>query len=281
MNIVVSSPSFNHHSRYLTRLQDYDVKLGAKHRKLSEEELLKLVDDKTIGIIAGTEQISKAVIDGASNLQVISRYGAGLDNIDIKYAKQMNIKIFTTTKQTLAVAEFTLTLMLSLLKKMHSTSKERGNLLTHKEIGIVGYGKIGQEVARLLEPFDCTIHIHDIDYIHSVGLQEIFEYSDIVTIHLPLTSYTYHMIDKPLFKMANKQLLLINTSRGGIINEGSLYYAINHKQIAGAALDVLENKNHVFSDFDNIIVTPHIASYTYETREEMEEEAIDNLLKGL
>lgn len=283
MNIVISSRSFNPYSRYLARLQKHNIRFGAKNRKLPEEELLKMVDDKTIGIIAGTEQISKAVIDSAPNLRVISRYGAGLDNIDIDYCKEKNIKICITTKQTLAVAEFTLTLMLSLLKKVHKTSKELGNLLTRSTVGIVGYGVIGQEVARLLKPFKCLKHIHDIRYGYSIGLQEIFEYSDIVTIHLPLTPATRHIINKPLFTMANSTLLLVNTSRGGIVDETALYNALKTNQIAGAAVDVFEQEPYSgpLTKLDNIILTPHIASYTYETREEMEAEAVNNLLSEL
>lgn len=269
MNIVISSRSFNQQSRYLEKL-DFKIK--------------KEVNKDTIGIIAGTEQISKDVIDKAPNLKVISRYGAGLDNVDVEYCKQKNITVYTTTAQTLAVAEFTLALILDLLKSITvasaSCERVKGHLLTHKTIGIVGYGNIGQEVARLLKPFDVTILKHDIKLRTSTGLQEIFEYSDVVTLHLPLTKETYHIINKPLFAMANKHLILINTARGGIIDEDALQYAIEHKQIAGAALDVSE-KDMIEFCYKNVILTDHMASYTYETREEMEEEAVYNLLRGL
>ena len=279
MNIVISSKSFDHKSRYLDKLKQYDIVFNNLGHSPNEHELLSMVNKNTIGIIAGTEQITKSVIDKSPNLKVISRYGSGLDNIDINYAQSKNIKVISTTKQTLAVAEFTVAMMLYLMK-IRFEHKSKGNLLSYKDIGIVGYGNIGKEVARLLQPFNCCIHIHDIKYDHSIGLQEIFEYCDIVTVHLPLTKDTYHLIGQSQFKMANRHLILINTSRGGIVDEYAIYKALKDGQISGAAIDVFEKEQYrsLIQNMGNTIVTPHIASYTHETRDEMECEAITNLL---
>lgn len=288
MKILISSRSFNKKSHSLENLKDYEIIFPTCEGKPTEQNILDVIDDKVIGIIAGTENITKSIINKAPNLKVISRYGSGLDNIDLEYVKSKNIKIFNTTSQTLAVAEFTVTLILDLFKKLNLTQRYQwkprmGNLLTNKTVGIVGYGAIGHEVERLLKPFNVKILYHDINYGKSTGLQEIFEYSDVVTIHLPLNKDTHHFINKLQFNKSNKNLFLINTSRGGIVNEDDLYHAIKDKKIGGAAVDVFEKEPYLgnLGYFDNVIVTPHMASFCQETRVEMEEEAVDNLVKGL
>lgn len=289
MKILISSRSFNRTSRSLEIFNalHYDVVSCKERNKVTEDLMIKIVDETVVGIIAGTEPITKKVLEKTPNLKVISRYGSGTDNIDLNYCKQHNIKIYTTTSQSLAVAEFTIALMLDLLKKISFTKNQwnpqTGNLLTNKIIGIIGYGSIGKEVERLLQPFNVKILKYDNQLKKSTGLQEIFEYSDVVTVHLPLTPETHCIINKQHFNMANRDLLFVNTSRGGIVDEEALYQALYTKQIAGAAVDVFEVEPYVgkLQKLSNVILTPHIASFTFETRQEMEEEVVNNLLKEL
>jgi D-3-phosphoglycerate dehydrogenase / 2-oxoglutarate reductase len=286
MKILISSRSFDRKSPSLKKLSYYNVVFGPE-KKLSEQELLTLADDTIIGIIAGTEQITKHIIDACPNLRIISRYGGGLDNIDTEYAKEKNIRVCSTTSQSTAVAELTVTLILCLLKKItqlnnHCWKPMMANNLSGKTIGIIGYGHVGFKVGELLDNFGCYYKIYDPRY-HFDSLEDTLTKSDVITIHVPLNIETKHMISKEQFAMMKPNAILINTSRGGVVDESALYSALKHKKIAGAALDVFETEPYQgkLIEFDNVILTPHIASYTYEAREEMEKETIDNLLEGL
>jgi len=284
--VLITSRSFNRKAKLLEKLSPYKVVFGPK-TKPTKKEILSLAGDDVVGIIAGTEKIDKEIMDYCPNLKVISRYGGGLDNIDVAHAKTKSIKVFSTTSQSTAVAELTVALILSLLRKIPQMSQwcwkpTMGNNLSGKTIGIIGYGHVGFKVAELLDNFNCYYKIYDPRY-HFESLEEVLMKSDVITIHVPLTPETTHMISTKEFRLMKKNAIFINTSRGGVVDEKALYNALQKNKIAGAAVDVYEHEpyNGVLHHLDNTILMPHVGSYTYETREDMERESIENLLEGL
>jgi len=270
-------------------------------KKLNEEEIIDLLDD-AVGIIAGTERITEKIISYNDSLKVISRYGIGLDNVDLDAANQKNILVLNTPETPkFAVSELTLSLILTLLKKIVNVDKnakdgvwkpEFGNLLSGKTIGIIGLGRIGKQLVQFLKPFNTRIIAFEIkpdekfiseNKIELVSLNDLVKNSDIITIHTPLTEETKHIISEKELKMMKETAVLINTARGGLVDERSLYNALKERRIAGAAVDVFENEPETgrLKELDNIIITPHIGTYTLETRRHMEIEAAENLINGL
>jgi len=285
--ILISSRSFSRDTNNLPLDKELCWHYTPKGKKLTETELLKYTNKDIIGIIAGTEVITKSIIDACPNLRVISRYGGGLDNIDTAYAKKKKIKVYSTISQSTAVAELTIALMFSLLRKIpqmcdYCWNPIQGNLLAGKTIGIIGFGHIGSKVVDMLDNFNVKFKIYDPRYKFDT-LHEVLTKSDIITLHVPLTAKTEHMVSKEQFAKMKPTALLINTSRGKVVDERALIKAIAKKEIAGAALDVYEKEpcGWQLMELDNVITMPHIGSYTYETRQQMEKETIDNLIEGL
>lgn len=270
-------------------------------KKLTEDQIIEILDN-SVGIIAGTENITRKVIESNQNLSVISRYGIGMDNVDLVAAEENDVVVYNTPETpSLAVAELTIALIFLLLKKIckldsklkkNCWNPEIGNMLSGKTVGIVGLGRIGKKVTSFLKPFNVKIIAFDVapekvfvkeNNIEIVPFKELLEKSDIITIHVPYTEETKNLIDKNSLEKMKETALLINTARGGIINEDDLYNALKDNIIAGAAIDVFKHEPDVgkLKKLDNIILTPHIATYTVETRKEMELEATKNLIHGL
>ena len=166
------------------------------------------------------------------------------------------------------------------------------NLLSGKTIGIIGLGRIGKKLVEFLQPFNIKILSYEINpdkvfvenyKIDVVTMENLLSNSDIVTIHVPLSEETYHLIGKRELEMMKKDAIIINCARGGILDENSLYEALTDEKIAGAAIDSFEDEPNIgkLKELDNIILTPHIGTYTIETRKHMEIEAANNLINGL
>jgi D-3-phosphoglycerate dehydrogenase len=302
--ILISSRSFGKtNSRAIEILKDVGmhVLLNPHGRILSEEEIIEY-GREAIGVIAGTEKYSANVINNMPSLKVISRYGVGLDNVDLKAAGLNNVLVFNTPHSpSQAVAELTIVLILSLLRKIPlldsrlrslNWQPESGGLLLGKTVGVIGLGCIGRKVVQIIKPFGVDILASEINpndkfinqyNIELLELSDLFKKSDIVTIHVPLTSETRHMINKKSLVHMKKTAMIINTSRGEVINEADLFHALNNKAISGAALDVFSHEPYEgeLTQLDNVVLTPHIGSFTYETRLNMELEAAENLIRGL
>lgn len=237
-------------------------------------------------------RIDEKLLKSAENLKVISIPAMGTDNIDLSFCKQKGIKVFSLSdaKELMmgipSTAEFTIALMLSLLKKLyHSTrsvlvdskwitSDFRGYDLKGKTVGIIGYGVVGQNVAKLLSSFDVNLLVHD-PFIESkiqgtsfTSMEELLKNSDIVTVHVPFSPETKNLIDSDQFGMM-QDTIFINASRGEVINENALIEALENKYVRSAGLDVLVNESDLdFSSnalinyarlHDNLIITPHCA----------------------
>ena len=304
MKVLISSRSFgkiNSGALELLKNNGLEPVLNPYGKKLNEEEIIDLLDD-SVGIIAGTERITEKVMSNNEKLKVISRYGIGLDNVDLDAANQKNILVFNTPETPkFAVSELTISLILTLLKKIVNADKnakdgiwkpEFGSLLRGKTIGIIGLGRIGKQLVQFLKPFNTKVTAFEIkpdekfvleNKIGLVSLNDLIKNSDIITIHAPLTEETKYIISEKELKMMKENAVLINTARGGLVDEQSLYNALKEKRIAGAAIDVFENEPETgrLKELDNIIITPHIGTYTIETRRHMEIEAAENLINGL
>jgi len=263
-------------------------------RKLTEEELLSLLPGVT-GLIAGLEPLTRKVLE-KSDLKVISRCGSGLSNVDLLAAKEMGITVTNTPLgPTTAVAELTLGCLLNLIRQvpqmnnsLHKKewSKRIGKELTGSCVGIIGFGNIGRRVGRLLSIFGAKIIAVDpllsgvVDNVPIVGIEEVLKEADIITLH---SSGEDCLLDKQEFDLMKQGVYILNAARGSIINEEALKEALDNGKVAGAWLDTFGNEpyNGVLCDYEQVILTPHIGSYTVQCRSSMEMEAVENLIKAL
>ena len=276
----------------------YEILCNPHGRKVTTEEILDLARDAQ-GLIAGTELLTRDVIKKLSTLKVISRCGTGLDNVDREAAKEFGIKVFNTPDApTQAVAELTIGLMLSCLRFISQADrcirsgqwqKPMGKLLQSKTVGIIGYGRIGRAVSRLVAAFGADVLAFDIADVSGEGSAKMVDFdfliasSDIITLHMPpSTSKKAVITDKVISKM-KQGTCLINASRGGLVDEEALYEALRSNKLGCAALDVFEKEPYKgnLTKCDNIVLTTHIGSYARESRILMEKQAVANLLKGL
>ncbi len=280
MKVLIAPSSFD-----TSLLKDYEVIHNPYGRKLSSHEVITLGWDCT-GIIAGLEEYSKDVIQSLVRLKCISRCGVGTDNIDMAQAKERGIAVRNTPSPARAVAELTVALIFNLLRGVSFCDREMrkgnwtkftGELIQTKTVGILGCGRIGQEVENILLG-GCQVRTVACDI--GGDLTGLLKQSDILTIHV---SGNKCLIGKQELRMMKKGACLINTSRGGVVDEQALYETLKSKHLAGAALDVFTEEPYLgkLRELDNVILTPHIGSYTRETRKEMECQAVQNLLESL
>lgn len=270
-------------------------------RKLTEFEVIELAKD-CVGIIAGLEPLGANVLDKLPNLKCISRVGVGIENIDIDYANSKQIKVLNTPNgPTRAVAELTIGMVFSLLRripqadsnmKKHIWKKETGNLLYGKIIGIIGLGRIGKMVAEMFRKFGNPVLGYDIspdniwakkNKVELCEFNDVLEQSDIITLHVPGSRDKKPIISKTELDHCKNSTLIINITRGDVVDELALYDALVNNKIKGAAIDVFKEEpyNGPLSTLDNIILTPHIGSYAIEGKLKMEIESVENLINAL
>ena len=272
------------------------------NKKLTALELAELIPGFDV-LIAGTEEINDSVLKRADKLKFISRVGIGLDSVDLAFAKDNNIKVsYTPDAPAPAVAEFTLGLMLSLLRstqisngQMHQGRWERyfGRRLGDVSVGIIGTGRIGSRVIEHFSGFKpAKILANDIDpnrelnknhSIEWVSKEEIYRKADVISLHLPLTAETKNLINKDIMLSMKPDALLINTSRGGIINEQDLYEVMIGGHLAGAGIDVFEQEpyNGPLKEIERCILTAHMGSMSIDCRTRMEIEATEEAIRFL
>lgn len=276
-------------------------KVNPYRRKLTEEEAVEVISGAE-GLIAGTEPLTEKVLSHLPKLKIISRCGTGMNNVDLEAAEKLGIKVFNTpTIHVDSVAELALTAALSSLRNIVKNDKtvrtgewkkSMGRSLYNKNIGIIGFGKVARKFCELLLPFTTNLFFYDpfvaekdsYPYdIQQLPLDELFEISDILSLHVPYTEENHHMINEGNLSLAKEDVTIINTSRGGLINEEDLYKFLKDHPQAAAYLDVFENEPYDghLRELDNTTLSPHVGTSTMETREEMELEASINLAKGL
>jgi len=301
MKIKVSTVAFSTNQHLVSELKSHfpNAETNEKGNRIPEIELANYFKDAD-GIIVGLEKINSELLDKLPKLKIIAKYGVGLDNIDLKACKDRNIIIgWTGGVNKRSVAEMTLGFMLALSRRLYETSnqlksgvwnKNGGVQLTGKTVGIIGAGNIGKEVIHLLSVFQCKILVNDIidlkdilgNDVSIVDKDTLYSKSDIISIHTPLTEDTDNLIDLHVFKKMKRSAVLINTARGGIVNENALKVALQNSLIAGAAIDVYTEEPP--NDLDllrlpNLITTPHTGGNALEAVLAMGYSAIDHLVQ--
>ena len=298
--LVTLSTFAEYGSEPLKILQEsgFKYEINSLGRRLVREDIIKLGHDCQ-GIIAGVEPYDQEVLDALPNLQCISRCGVGVDNIDHQTAKEKNIVICNTPDVVIQpVAELTIAMIFDLLRKItfHTTvlksgqwSKQAGGLLKGRKVGVLGLGRIGKKVAEMLKSLEAEVYGSDLfpdkkwaqeREVTIVPLNQLFKESDILTIHLAKIKDGSFVLGEKEIQLMKKGSMIINTSRGEFINEEDLYKALQKGQLSGAGLDVFSKEPYIghLYELDNVIVTPHIATLTRESRLQMETEAVENLI---
>ncbi len=302
--VAVTSRSFSTNQFLVKKLKESypNVSLNLTGKTLKENELVKFLANADKAIV-GIEIIDKDILDQLPKLKLISKYGVGLNNLDLDECKKRNIQIkFQPGSNKQSVAEFTLLLMLNSLRQVHNNKTEiiegnwtqaKGQELKGKKIGIIGFGNIGSCLVSLLKPFGNKILFFDerkfssaeIDKfddknLKQASISEVLSTSDIVSIHIPLSSGTKNMINKNAFKQMKESIILINTSRGGIVDEVELYKFLKNNNLAFASFDVFEHEPAFKSPLlklDNFFASSHRASLTEQGIESMGIAAINGL----
>lgn len=300
MKIKVSTVAFSINHLLVSELKKYfpDAEINEKGLRIPENELVDFYKDAE-GIIVGLENITSELLGQLPKLKIIAKYGVGLDNINLEACKERDILVgWVGGVNKRSVAEMALGFMLALCRNLYITSnqlregiwnKNGGIQLTGKTVGIIGAGNIGQELIKLIEPFQCKILVNDIEEkqflsnnLHITDKDTIYKEADIISIHTPLTNSTRNLIDIEVLKKMKKTALLINTARGGIINQDDLKYALKNKLISGAALDVYDIEppsDYELLNLPNLISTPHTGGNALEAVEAMGLSAIEHLVQ--
>ena len=299
--ILATTSSFGKGSpQVLKNLQEnkFNIVVNPYARKLTEQELKALLNQhRPIGLLAGTEPVTDAILkDAKEYLKVISRVGVGWDNVDKQTAQELGIQVFRTAGVlNQAVAELTLGLILSALRSIPLQDrqvregvwqKKMGRLLQGKSVGIIGFGSIGQCVGKLISAFGATVLYYDpvstdVAWAKSVSIHKLLGQSDILTIHAETQKQI--LGEKELLSLCKPGVVIVNTSRGSLIDEDVLYKALVSGQVSFACLDVFDQEPYSgpLAQLENVIMTPHVGSYAIEARIRMEEMAVENMLAGL
>jgi D-3-phosphoglycerate dehydrogenase len=304
MKILISTSTFGvQNTEPLKRLRQagYTIVMNPHGRRLQPSEILQLADG-VVGMIAGTEQLTDEVFSQTKALRVISRCGSGIDTLDLTAAHRRGIQVLTTPNAPVqGVAELTLALMLSVLRRVHESDRAlregkwkplMGNLLQGKTVGLIGLGRIGRRMVELLKPFDPVflsrermpdksfVKRHDIKL---VSLPALIKRADILSLHVTLDNETRGIIGATELAMMKRTAILINTARGELVDNEALATALQNGQIKGAGIDVFQQEPYQgpLTDCPNALLSCHMGSYAVETRMAMEYQAADNLLKAL
>ena len=280
----------------------YFVTENKEENQLKEE--LKDVD----GIVVRTVKLNKNILSNAKNLKIVARHGVGYDNVDTNFLNENKIALaITGTANSVSVSEHVMTMMLCLTKNIYESDKlvknnkfkEKAKLpnffeLYQKKILILGFGRIGKALAKRCLAFDMQVYIHDpfvssdeilkLNYI-PIEKEKGFKIADYISIHLPLNDNTKDLISYDSFNICKSNLILINSARGGIVNEEALYDALKNKKIFAAGLDVFEIEppinNHKLFSLQNTLLTPHNSALTLECRKRMAIESCENVYNFL
>lgn len=275
-----------------------------------DEVLEKIADYEGI-IIRSRIPVDQNFLEHAKNLKFIARVGAGMENIDVRFAEERGIKLISSPEGNRdSVAEHVVGMLLILMHRLFISSAEvkngiwkreenRGDELLGKTFGIIGYGNMGKAVARRLSGFGVKVIFHDIlpnlsdEFATQVSLETLKNEADILSLHIPITGETYHLIDAQFISGMKKDFYFINTARGKNVKTSDLVEAIRSAKVKGACLDVLEYEKASFENLEientdsafllqseKVIITPHIAGWTVQSKEKLAQVIVDKILTG-
>lgn len=276
----------------------------------SYDEVLAKIEGYDGTIIRSRIPVDQKFIEHAKNLKFIARVGAGMENIDVAFAQKSGIELISSPEGNRdAVAEQVLGMLLILMNRLFISSQEvkngiwrreenRGEELLGKTVGLIGYGNMGKAVAKRLSGFGCKVIFHDIlpniadENATQVTLEILKKEADILSLHLPITDETRYLVNKKFISEMAKNFYFVNTARGKNVNTKDLVQAIKNGKVKGAALDVLEYEKCSFENLDGenedlqyllnsekVIVTPHIAGWTIESKEKLAQVIVDKILR--
>lgn len=307
--ILVTSRSYGrYYPDQLERLKKLGEVVYVENPPLKEDKLIQLIGEYD-AVVAGLDEYSAKVLEKAEKLKILARYGVGIDNVDLKKATELGIIVtYTPGANTIAVAEHSFALILSLIKnipKLNEVAKkgewngrrELNRELYGKVLGIIGLGSIGRTVAIMARGFGMEVIAYsprvkkeDAEKIgvKLVSLEELLQKSDVISLHTSYSPEKYHLIGEEQLKMMKKTAVIVNTARGELMDEKALVKALKNGDILGAALDVFEleppSPDDELLKLENVIVTPHAASHTWEAVRRMGEmvtEDIKAVLEGV
>jgi len=297
MKVLIAEPISDEGIDILRSYAEVDIRLGLK-----PEEIISIIGDYEALVVRSQTQVSAKVIQAGEKLQVIARAGVSVDNIDIEEATRHGIVVVhAPTGNTISAAEHTIALMLSLARHIPQASATlksgiwrrtefMGIEVRNKTLGIIGLGNVGSEVASRARGLEMKLIAHDpfisVDHAHNlqvelVSLEQLLKESDFITLHLPLTKSTRRLIGVKELSLVKPTVRIINTARGGLIDEQALVRAIKEERVAGAAIDVFPTepttKSALFEN-DNVIVTPHLGASTTEAQAEVAKDVANQII---
>ncbi len=308
--VLVTEPIPEKNLAYLRK--HASVKIGAKGEFQNEAALINAIPDYDALLCMLSTPVTEKVLNAGLNLKIVANFAVGYNNIDVESAKSLGIKVANTPDVlTEACGDFAMGLLMAVSRKFNDAERYLregkfsgweplgflGMELRDKTLGIIGMGRIGQAFAARAKAFGMNISYHNrsrvsveterslkANYVSNIG--ELVRNSDVLSLNCPLTNETYHLVDRELLKLMPPHLILINISRGPVVDEAALAEALHNNIIAGAGIDVFENEPKVHPDLlkaPNCILLPHIASATFETRQSigmLASKAIVSVLKG-
>lgn len=261
-------------------------------------------------IIRSRIPLDKNFLEKAKNLKFIARVGAGMENIDIPVAEKLGIKLINSPEGNRdSVAEHVVGMLLILMNRLFIASNEvkngiwlreenRGDELLGKTVGLIGYGNMGKATAKRLSGFGCKVIFHDVlpnlsdEFATQVSLEELKEKAEVLSLHIPLTDETHYLIDSEFISEMKNDFYFVNTARGKNVETKSLVEALKSGKVKGACLDVLEYEKSSFEDLEinnedlkylldseKVIVTPHIAGWTHQSKEKLAQVIVDKILR--
>ncbi|MSP67231.1 MAG: hydroxyacid dehydrogenase [Alphaproteobacteria bacterium] len=279
--------------------QGYAIQQNTTQRPHPEAAIAALLREDVVGLLAGVEPLTRAVLAGAPALKVVSRVGIGTDNVDQAAARDLGIRVLNTPDApTVPTAELTLGLILAALRRIAEAdrtiraggwSQLMGGLLAGRTVGVVGHGRIGRHVSRLLLAFGCRVLAHDTlpvtpeAGVELVPLERLIAAADILTLHVPRSPGAPPVIGAAEIARMKPGAILVNAARGGLVDEAALLQALQSGHLAAAAIDAFVTEPYAgpLRDLPQVVLTAHMGSHAREARVRMEREAAENLLRAL
>ncbi|RLI36940.1 C-terminal binding protein [Candidatus Bathyarchaeota archaeon] len=302
--VIITDAEYASHEPEREVLSKFNVEL-VKYQCRTEDEVIENCRDAD-ALLNQYAPITRRVIESLEKAKVIVRYGIGVDNIDLEAATERGIYVANVIYDICDVADHAVTLMLSLNRKITLADKSVKEgcwdwkplqpimRVRGRTVGIVGFGRVGREVAKRVRCLGVRIMAYDPylppevfeeNRVERVDLDTLLRVSDIITLHVALTDETYHMIGAEELRKMKRTALLINASRGAVVDEKALYRALKEGWIAGAALDVMEkeppDRDNPILSLDNVIVTPHMAWYSTASVKEIQRKAAEEVARVL